>query len=357
WADNDTTDIGLHANFKLDADGEEIGLFDTDSITLIDSAAFGDQTTDISYGRYPDASDNLRFLGEPTPAAENNGAYLGEVADTKFSHKRGFYDTPFFVTIATETKDAVIYYTLDGTAPYELIGQGRSGTVYRGIVYTAPIFISKTTPLRAVAIKPGWKPTNMDAQTYIFLEDVIRQSARPAGFPSNWGHTGNGDYEMDPQVVNNSLYSNTIKDDLKSVPTLSLIMDKDDWFGSKGIYINKSQDGTERAASIEFIDPSSGGQFQTNCAIAMQGGVSGGGTSLNRWKTDKLSMRPRFKAYTDDGTPTGGPTKLNYQLFRDSPTEHFDTIVLDAVLNHSWLHPGSDQRNTVKYIQDQYVAD
>src|SRR4030042_2961181 len=27
WADNDTTDAGLHANYKLDADGEESGLF------------------------------------------------------------------------------------------------------------------------------------------------------------------------------------------------------------------------------------------------------------------------------------------------------------------------------------------
>ena len=36
-ADNDTEYSGLHANFKLDADGEEIGLFDADGITLIDS--------------------------------------------------------------------------------------------------------------------------------------------------------------------------------------------------------------------------------------------------------------------------------------------------------------------------------
>ncbi len=95
WADNDTTDAGLHANFKLSADGEEIGLFDIDGSTLIDSVAFGDQTTDISYGRYPDASDNWRFLAEPTPAAENSGAYLGEVAGPKFSHKRGFLQYAF----------------------------------------------------------------------------------------------------------------------------------------------------------------------------------------------------------------------------------------------------------------------
>ncbi|HUU17278.1 MAG TPA: lamin tail domain-containing protein, partial [Sedimentisphaerales bacterium] len=354
WVDNDITDAGLHANFKLDADGEELALFDTDGSTLIDSVAFPAQTTDISYGRYPDTNDDQRFFGFPSPGGQNIGAYLGEVDDTKFSHKRGFYDTTFSVTIATETKDAVIYYTLDGTEPYNTASGGRSPG---GMVYTGPIRITTTTSLRAIAVKPGWKPTNIDAQTYIFLDDVIRQPARPAGFPTNWGHAGNGDYEMDPQVVNDSRYRNTIKNDLKSVPTLSLIMDKDDWFGSKGIYINESQDGTERAASMEFVEPSSGDEFQINCAIAMQGGVSGGGTSLDRWKTDKLSMRPRFKAYTDDGTPTGGPTKLNYQIFRDSPTESFDTIVLDSVLNHSWLHPGSDQQNTAKYIQDQYVAD
>ena len=79
WADDDTADAGLHANFKLSADGEEIALFDIDGSTLIDIVAFGEQTTDISYGRYPDAADNLRFLAVSTPAAENDGAYSGEV--------------------------------------------------------------------------------------------------------------------------------------------------------------------------------------------------------------------------------------------------------------------------------------
>ncbi|NIN33894.1 MAG: hypothetical protein GTO60_01770, partial [Gammaproteobacteria bacterium] len=70
WADNNTTDAGLHASFKLDADGEQISLFDKpqdgqahDSVTLIDSIEFPNQTTDISYGRYPDGSDDLRFFG------------------------------------------------------------------------------------------------------------------------------------------------------------------------------------------------------------------------------------------------------------------------------------------------------
>ncbi|MBW7992486.1 MAG: hypothetical protein FVQ84_21065 [Planctomycetes bacterium] len=354
WADNDITDRGLHANFKLDAGGDDIALFDSDGSTLIDSVVFDKQTADISFGRYPDAGDNWQLFDYPSPGVQNIAAYIGQVAEVKFSHKRGFYTAPFSVTLATETKDARIYYTLDGSEPSVTVGESR---VPRGISYSHPISISTTTTLRAIALKSGFKSTNIDTQTYIFLENVIRQPVRPAGFPTNWGHGGSGDYEMDPQVVNNSRYRNTIKGDLMSVPTFSLVMDVDDWFGSKGIYINKSQDGTERVASFEYIDPNSGDEFQSNCAIAMQGGVSGGGTSLNRWKTDKLSMRPRFKTHLDDGTPTGGPPQLKYQFFSDSPTERFDTIVFDAVLNHSWLHPGSDQRNTAKYIQDQYVAD
>jgi hypothetical protein len=354
WIDNDITDSGLHANFKLDAGGEQIALFDFDGSTLIDEVVFGQQTTDLSSGRFPDASDNWHYFGDPSPRRPNVASYLGEVADTKFSHERGFYAAPLAVTIATETKGAIIYYTLDGSEPYDTIGAKR---LPGAIVYSGPVSITGTTSLRAIAVKAGFKPTNIDTQTYIFLDDVIRQPARPAGFATNWGHGGSGDYEMDPQVVNNSLYRNTIKDDLVSVPTFSLVMDVDDWFGSKGIYINKSQDGTERVASFEYIDPISGDEFQNNCAMAMQGGVSGGGTSLNRWKTDKLSMRPRFKTHLDDGTPTGGPPQVKYQFFSDSPTDRFDTIVFDAVLNHSWLHPSSGQRNTVKYIQDQYVAD
>ncbi|MHC4440078.1 MAG: lamin tail domain-containing protein, partial [Planctomycetota bacterium] len=71
WADNDTTDAGLHANFKLSADGEEIGLFDTDGVTLIDSINFAEQTTDISYGRFPDAGDYWQNFETPSPGAQN----------------------------------------------------------------------------------------------------------------------------------------------------------------------------------------------------------------------------------------------------------------------------------------------
>ena len=174
WADKDTNDSGLHADFKLSADGEEIGLFAGDGITLIDSIVFGEQTADVSFGRYPDAEDGLRFFGFPSPGSENTGGYLGEVAEVKFSRDAGFYDTPFFVALAAETEDVSIYYTLDGSEPGRLGGRARSG-----IVYTGPILISSSASLRAVAMKDGWKSSNVATQPYVFLNYSGR------GFTSN----------------------------------------------------------------------------------------------------------------------------------------------------------------------------
>ena len=368
WADNDTADTGLHANFKLSAAGEEIGLFDTDGVTLIDSVTFGEQSTDISSGRFPDAGDNWHIFTEPTPDSENTGGFLGQVEAPQFNHTHGFYHSSFYVTIATETSGTEIYYTLDGSSPYD--DELNEPT---GRYLTRPIHITGTTCLRAVAVKSDYKPSQIVTHTYFFLDDVIIQPQNPPGFPtSGWGHAG-PDYEMDPVVVSENI--DTIRNDLKAIPTLSLVMDVDDWFGgSRGIYVNQSLDGTERVVSMEFIDPNNGDEFQINCALSMQGGVSGGGTSLNRWKADKLSMRPRFKTITDDGTPTGGPSKLNFKVFPNSPVDIFDTLVLDARLGNTWpygggvsyssrsLRPWTSDRTTyqpdiAQYTRDQFVAD
>jgi len=356
WADNDTTDAGLHANFKLSTDGEEISLFDSDGITLIDSVVFDNQTANISYGRYPDASDYWQTFDSPSPGTQNISAYLGEVADTKFSHNRGFYEAPFSVTIATETKDATIYYTLDGTEPFDIEGRFPTGTAY-----TAPIPITTTTTLRAMAFKPGFKPSNMDAHTYIFLDDVLKQNG--AGFPNTWGHAG-ADYEMDQEVVNDSAYRNRIKDDLKAVPTISLVMTVDDWFNRSsdpaigGIYANPAwediyREPAERSVSVEFFDPATSLQFQLQAGVRLAGG-----SSTQPWKMDKLSMRLKF-------TSQFGDTKLRFPVFGDQATDVFDTLVLDARMNNSWAYgggvgvsrPGMGQRDLAQYTRDQYVCD
>ncbi len=76
WADEDQNTQGiLHTSgFKLSSGGEEIGLIyisGTDTV-FVDSLTFGSQTTDISYGRYPDGSDTWQQMN-PTPDMVNVG--------------------------------------------------------------------------------------------------------------------------------------------------------------------------------------------------------------------------------------------------------------------------------------------
>ncbi|MGB2861904.1 MAG: lamin tail domain-containing protein [Sedimentisphaerales bacterium] len=355
WADNDTADTGLHASFKLDADGEQISLFDRDGITLIDNITFPSQTTDISYGRYPDGSDDLRFFGISSPQAPNSDMYLNKVADTKFSHNRGFYDTPFSVTIATETKDAIIYYTTDGSEPYQITARGFSS----GRVYTGPIPISTTTCLRARAVKPGWIPTNEDTHTYIFLADVIRRSQQQIlseGYPSTWFDTYSADYGMDPEVYNDSDYANLMDNALLSIPTVSVVTNKDNLFShdkdpeTGGIYIYTGHSITggqdwERPVSAEFFTQDGSEEFQVNCGIRLQGGES---RRPNKCPKHSFSLRFRNEY---------GPTRLDFKLFEEWPVNSFDTIQLRGFFNNAWTHWAPDQRERTQYIRDQWMRD
>ncbi|MCP4261373.1 MAG: hypothetical protein GY774_28310, partial [Planctomycetes bacterium] len=354
WADDDTEYSGLHANFKLDADGEEIGLFDSDGSTLIDSIVFPDQTTDISFGRSPDANEDLSFFAYPSPGQQNIAAYLGQVADTKFSHNRGFYDTSFSVTIATETEGATIYYTLDGSEPYDI-----SGRSLRGMVYTDSIPINETTCLRAIAIKHGWKSTDIDTHTYIFLYDVIRQTQQEAlfsGYPNEWWGGYPADYEMDPDIYNDRDYTNLMDDALVSIPTISLVTNKDNLFSHEddpehgGIYIYTGHSitggrGWERPVSAEFFIQNGQNEFHANCGLRIQGGEN-----RRPNKCPKHSFSLRFRSEY-------GPSKLNFKLFDDWPVNSFNTIQFRGVFNNAWTHWAPDQRQRAQYIRDQWMRD
>ena len=87
WADEDTGDPGLHANFRLSANGEEIGLFKDESglISLIDSVVFGPQPQDVAYARYPDGSSQWQFAVLATPGYSNNSTALPDIENLQIS--------------------------------------------------------------------------------------------------------------------------------------------------------------------------------------------------------------------------------------------------------------------------------
>lgn len=73
WADNDTTDSGLHANFKLSSGGEDLILSYANG-TVIDQVTFPIQSDAITYGRYVNGTGSFTYL-YPTYTTEN--ALLG----------------------------------------------------------------------------------------------------------------------------------------------------------------------------------------------------------------------------------------------------------------------------------------
>jgi hypothetical protein len=69
WADNDTTQSGLHANFKLSGSGEQV-ILSYNTGYVIDDISYGQQTEDISWGRYPNGNGAFTQLF-PTPLSSN----------------------------------------------------------------------------------------------------------------------------------------------------------------------------------------------------------------------------------------------------------------------------------------------
>jgi len=113
WADDDDGQGPLHTNFKLGASGEEIGLIAANGVTVIDSITFGQQFTDVSYGRYPEGTDNWDFCATPTPNGAN-GPHNPPPTITGTTHTPPFptASDPVWVTSTVIDDSAVAGVTL-----------------------------------------------------------------------------------------------------------------------------------------------------------------------------------------------------------------------------------------------------
>jgi len=292
------------------------------------------------------------YFTTPTPGAPNGNAYLGLVGDTKFSVDRGYYSAPIQVAITTATPAAQIYYTTNGSAPTEA-----GGTLYAG-----PITISRTTVLRAAAFKAGYVPSDVDTQSYFFVNDIVQQTAQStlaAGFPSTWGTFTGVDYGLDPDIVGNfdangnpiggdkfgGTYAAQIKASLVSLPTISLVLNTSDMFGPNGIYSNPTQRGDqwEKPVSVEYITNDGSSEFQVNAGIQIQGAFFRSNSA-----SQKHSFRLVFKNIY-------GPGKLDFPLFGDNATAEFNTVVLRSGANdgYSW----NAAQFTEQYTRDEFGRD
>ncbi len=326
----------LHTNFKLSGGGEYLALVRPDGLTVEHAYApgFPEQRADVSYGLAADLMTE-RCFATPTPAAANDtSAPCGFVADIAFSVPHGLYEAAFTVELSTATSGAVIRYTTDASTPTDSNGE----------LYTAPISVGATTLLRAVATAGGLLASPVATASYIFLDDVLVQSAAdlPAEYPDKWGYSVDADYGMDPDVVDDPAYSGEIKDGLRSIATVSVVTDVGNLFGQQeGIYVHTKRRGVEweRPVSVELIIPDGEG-FQVNCGLRIQGGAG------RNPRVKKHAFRMLFKSEY-------GPTRLRYPLFEDSDVDSFNTVSLTSRYNHSW-HNSSDR---ALYIRDTWAKD
>jgi hypothetical protein len=70
WADADTTQTGLHTNFKLSSAGEKV-YFVTPDFLIIDMVEYPSQTNQLSYSRKPDGTGSFIWKS-PTFNSANN---------------------------------------------------------------------------------------------------------------------------------------------------------------------------------------------------------------------------------------------------------------------------------------------
>lgn len=151
----------LHTNFKLDPDGEYLGLFRADGAMVSDfGPKFPSQRRDVSYGRVAGAPEFTGYFDRPTPGTPNSAAGTGFGSKVRFSVPGGTFTNTVTVelSLATPDPDAVIRYTVDRTLP------GPASPVYLG-----PLTFSTATHLRARVFSTGKLPGPVSSETYIPL--------------------------------------------------------------------------------------------------------------------------------------------------------------------------------------------
>lgn len=285
---------------------------------------------------YRVVSGDWGYFTQPTPGAVNGAGVRGFLSPPRFSVERGFYDAPFDLELTTRHPGAQIRYTTNGTLP----------TPENGLTYTGPVRVAGTTVVRAAVFQEGYQSSPAVTHTYLFLDDILRQSPTgepPPGWPASWG-ANVVNYGMDPRVVNDPRYAPTLKEDLKSLPSFSIVMDLKDLFDpATGIYANPGQDGRdwERPCSVELIHPGGTPGFQVPAGIRIRGGFSR--STGNPKHAFRLFFREEY-----------GAAKLRYPLFGDAGTDTFDKIDLRTFQNYSWSFQG-DSRGV--FVRDQLNRD
>lgn len=151
---------GLHANFKLSNQGENIYL--SYKGLLYDSLKVAPTQVDHSTGRLSDGGSPTGIFAQATPGSSNQTStgYAQGYADApRANFPAGFYPSAINVQLSSPEPEAVIRYTLDGSEPLP------TSTLYAG-----DIKMQTTKSLRARAFVNGKLPSEVATFSYFINE-------------------------------------------------------------------------------------------------------------------------------------------------------------------------------------------
>ncbi len=170
-------------------------------------------------------------------------------------------------------------------------------------LYKTAIQIEESASIRAIAFRPGYESSEIVTQTYLIRDSI-------------------------------------------TLPIISLVTDPPNLWDSKtGIYANATSHGFawERPVTMEYFDIDGQKKFDVNAGLRIHGGAS-------RTRSEKKSFRVYFRSEY-------GPGRLDYPLIPSTGVESFDSFILRAGYNDSWIHWDDMERYVAVYISDQLGRD
>ena len=172
-----------HINFKI-SDVESIYL--TKNNEIIDSMVIANVPLGYSFGR--NNSYGLYYFSKPTPKAENSSGTSSVAYVPEFSIESGVYNDIDGINLEI-LGNGTIYYTLDGSMP-----------TTSSKVYNSPIFLNKTTVVKAISYKDGKITSDVKVGSYIINENhtlpVMSVSLNPSNFKKVQSDAWNTDLEV-----------------------------------------------------------------------------------------------------------------------------------------------------------------
>jgi hypothetical protein len=256
---------------------------------LMDQIEYPQQRKDISYGRQPDGVGEWGYFGSPTQNGSNITQFYNGIAEAP----------SFSIRAGVFPKPVNLEIAARQDGAEILYTTDGSDPGENSAVYQSPINIRSTQPIRAQIRIPGFIPSDIITNTYIISEPL-------------------------------------------DIPVMMIAMNRDDLFDRRtGIYSNATQSGTqwERPTSFEYFETSGMRLFGVDAGIRIHGGAS-------RNRAEKKS----FKIYFRDEY---GPGKLDAHVIPTTMVDEFDSFVLRAGYNDSWVHWDEQERLVATYVSDQ----